>query len=114
MIKELISFIFFLESRKLSQNTLELTETSLDIELYGNNLRVVVSEGTILPNVLVHESVSSVSILIATTNSVHRLVFPHPSKGRQVRFLIFVDYFLSGPMGSVGIHYFEKKQTYFE
>ena len=66
--------------RRSHGNTLELTEESLDYNLTGNHLRLRFSGAHVLSGVNVHEAHGCVVILVATTASVHRLIFPHPNK----------------------------------
>ena len=66
--------------RRSQGNVLELTEESLDYNLNGNHLRLRFSGAHILPGISVHEGHGCVVILVATTASVHRLIFPHPNK----------------------------------
>ncbi|KAH9499948.1 hypothetical protein Btru_075996 [Bulinus truncatus] len=62
------------------QDVLEIVEESLDVTLSGNMVRYVFRDTPILPKVSIYEIHSNVIILVATVASVHRLVFPHPSK----------------------------------
>ena len=66
--------------RRSQGNVLELTEESLDYNLNGNRLSLRFSGAHILPSISVHEAHGCVVILVATTASVHRLIFPHPNK----------------------------------
>lgn len=67
---------------------LELVEESLDMSLSGNMVRYKFQDTPVLPKVTVQEAQGNVVILVATVASVHRLVFPHPSKlNRPVHFL---------------------------
>lgn len=67
-------------SRKTSKNVLELSEESLDVNLLGNVLKIHFVNASLLPNVEIFEKASTVFVLAATTNSVHRFSFPHPSR----------------------------------
>ncbi len=67
--------------RRTRDDCVELTEESLDFALTGANLRLrFVGGGHVLPGVSVHEAHGHVLILVPTSGSVHRLVFPHPNK----------------------------------
>ncbi|RUS77937.1 hypothetical protein EGW08_014311 [Elysia chlorotica] len=70
------------------QDVLELVEESMDTTLSGNMVRYRFQDSPILPNVSIHESRGSVVVLVPTVASIHRLVFPHPS--RMVRQQTFV------------------------
>ncbi|EDO48975.1 predicted protein, partial [Nematostella vectensis] len=65
---------------KINDNILELSEYSLDVNLSGNRIQLRFTDGKLLPKVSVYESAGNVILLIATTTSVHRLVFPHPDR----------------------------------
>ena len=69
--------------RRITDDLLELTEESLDSNLSGNNLEIRFSDGILLPAVYIFETMTHVSVLAATTNSVHRIVFPHPARLRR-------------------------------
>jgi hypothetical protein len=66
--------------RKITENMLELREESLDVNLIENCLKIKFTDGVLLPGLSIFETPTSVCILVATTNSVHKIVFPHPSK----------------------------------
>jgi hypothetical protein len=66
--------------RRTSKNTLELCEESLDVNLLGNVFKIHFQNASLLPHVEIFETTSSVVVLAATTNSVHRFVFPHPNR----------------------------------
>ncbi|XP_052227575.1 nuclear pore complex protein Nup160-like isoform X1 [Dreissena polymorpha] len=61
-------------------DVLELIEESLDYDLYGSKVKFHFQDMAILGGVSVHESHGWVVVLVPTVASVHRLVFPHPSK----------------------------------
>ncbi|KAL3841807.1 hypothetical protein ACJMK2_019908 [Sinanodonta woodiana] len=63
-------------------DVLELVEQSLDQELSGSHLKYRFQDTPILGGISVHEVHGNVIILVATVASVHRLVFPHPSRLR--------------------------------
>ncbi|XP_028408932.1 nuclear pore complex protein Nup160-like [Dendronephthya gigantea] len=65
---------------KTSKNVLELSEESLDVNLLGNFLKIHFQNASLLPHAEIFETSSSVVVLAATTNSVHRFIFPHPSR----------------------------------
>ncbi|KAK3748185.1 hypothetical protein QZH41_012989 [Actinostola sp. cb2023] len=65
---------------RIRENILELTEQSLDVNLSGNCLRLMFLGGTLVSGLSIFETPTSVCILVATTNSVHRIVFTHPNR----------------------------------
>ncbi|XP_040836190.1 nuclear pore complex protein Nup160 [Ochotona curzoniae] len=66
---------------KTSGDTLELVEESLDINLLNNAVRLKFQNCSVLPGgVYVSETQNHVIILILTNQTVHRLLFPHPSR----------------------------------
>ncbi|CAH3152521.1 unnamed protein product [Pocillopora meandrina] len=68
---------------RVTDNVLELFEESLDYNLSGNHLELQFTDGVLLPVVYIFETPAHVSLLIATTNSVHRIAFPHPDRLRR-------------------------------
>ena len=66
--------------RRTQGNILELTEESLDYDLTGSQLRLRFFGGAVLGGVSIHEAHGHVLLLVSTTTSVHRLIFPHPNK----------------------------------
>ena len=78
-------FIFLpLAGRKTSRDSLELSEISTDIELYGNQLKICLPNTPILEGLSIHEINNEVVILFATVGSVHRLTFSHPKSSRMI------------------------------
>ena len=73
----------FFVYRKIIDNVLELDEESLDINLTGNHLELKFTDGVLLPMVYIFETHTQISVLAATSNSVHRIVFPHPDRLRR-------------------------------
>ena len=69
--------------RRVIDNVLELDEKSLDINLTGNHLELKFTDGVLLPVVYIFETHTQISVLAATNNSVHRIVFPHPDRLRR-------------------------------
>ena len=69
-----------LVSRKACNDVLELVEDSFDLDLYGSRVRFHFEDTAILEGVSIHEAQGHVVVLVPTVASVHRLVFPHPSK----------------------------------
>uniref|UniRef100_A0A8B9YK24 Nucleoporin 160 n=1 Tax=Bos mutus grunniens TaxID=30521 RepID=A0A8B9YK24_BOSMU len=66
---------------KTSGDTLELVEESLDINLLNNAVRLKFQNCVLLPGgVHVSETQNHVIILILTSQTVHRLLLPHPSR----------------------------------
>ncbi|CAH2326036.1 Hypothetical predicted protein [Pelobates cultripes] len=62
-------------------DTVELVEESLDINLLNNAIRLKILNCCMLPGgVHVCETDNNVVIMIATNQTVHRLVLPHPSR----------------------------------
>lgn len=71
--------------RHINGDHIELTEQSLDVNLTNNKIRIRFVDSSILDGVSVTETEDNVFILVPTVCSVHKLVFPHPSKyHRQV------------------------------
>lgn len=68
---------------------MELVETSLDWELAGNRVRYRFQDTPVLDGITVHETFHHVIILVATVSSVHKLVFPHPSRMHKQDFQVF-------------------------
>lgn len=64
-------------------NVLELDEESLDVNLTGNHLELKFTDGVLLPVLYIFETHAQISVLAATTNSVHRIVFSHPDRLRR-------------------------------
>ncbi|EDW02941.1 nuclear pore complex protein Nup160 homolog [Drosophila grimshawi] len=57
------------------QDVLELSEVSLDITLLRNHLRLRFTDSAVL-NVSLSEQANSVTLLVVTVSSVHRILFP--------------------------------------
>ncbi|WAR01461.1 NU160-like protein [Mya arenaria] len=68
------------KGKKANGDILELIEESLDHDLYASKVKFHFQDMSILGGVSVHESHGYVIVLVPTVASVHRLVFPHPSK----------------------------------
>ena len=79
----LLLYTSFCVYRRIIDNVLELDEESLDINLTGNHLELKFTDGVLLPVVYIFETHTQISVLIATSNSVHRIVFPHPDRLRR-------------------------------
>uniref|UniRef100_A0A4W4DVH5 Nucleoporin 160 n=1 Tax=Electrophorus electricus TaxID=8005 RepID=A0A4W4DVH5_ELEEL len=63
-----------------SGDTIQLVEQSLDVNLLNNAIRLKILQCPLLPGgVHIHETLNNVIILIVTSQSVHRLVLPHPT-----------------------------------
>ncbi|CAH3174338.1 unnamed protein product [Porites lobata] len=69
-------FIFW----RITDNVLHLVEQSLDYNLTGNSLKLQFAGGFLLPVVYIFETRAHISVLVATTSSVHRIVFSHPER----------------------------------
>ncbi|CAG2164135.1 unnamed protein product [Oppiella nova] len=65
---------------KTSNDILELTELSMDVNLTGNQLKLHFQKNPVLEGVSIHETIDKVYILVATVSSVHRFIFTHPRK----------------------------------
>lgn len=52
----------------------------MDGNLSENSLELRFADGLLLPAVYMFETHAHLSVLAATSNSVHRLVFPHPDR----------------------------------
>ena len=70
----------YFSPRRITDNVLQLSEESLDSNLSENSLELRFADGVLLPAVYIFETHTHLSILAATTNSVHRIVFPHPDR----------------------------------
>lgn len=64
---------------RTSDDVLELSENSLDVNLRNKNLRIVFEESPIL-SVYISESEDNVTILVVTISNIHRLQFNHPRR----------------------------------
>lgn len=70
-----------LSSRSTSGDTVQLVEQSLDTNLLNNAVRLRIPQCLLLPGgVSIQETLNNVIILIVTSQSVHRLVLPHPTR----------------------------------
>ncbi|XP_062566399.1 nuclear pore complex protein Nup160-like isoform X5 [Saccostrea cucullata] len=65
---------------RTTSNILELVEESLDYNLVGSQIRFHFHDTQIIGGISIHESHGNVIVLVVTAISVHRLVFPHPSR----------------------------------
>ncbi|XP_076018767.1 nuclear pore complex protein Nup160 [Genypterus blacodes] len=64
-----------------SGDTVQLVEQSLDTNLLNNAVKIKFTHCTVLPaGVNIQETLNNVIILIATNQSVHRMVLPHPAR----------------------------------
>ncbi|RXN36925.1 nuclear pore complex Nup160 [Labeo rohita] len=64
-----------------SGDTVQFVEQSLDTNLLNNAVRLRIPNCLLLPGgVCIQETLNNVIILIVTSQSVHRLVLPHPSR----------------------------------
>lgn len=82
---------------RISNDVLELFEHSLDINLIENRVRYRFVDTPILNGVSIHETSTSVVVLVPTVCSVHRLIFPHPSKFHKSDDLLGIYPDLSSP-----------------
>lgn len=73
---------------------MDLSEISLDFNLYQNNLRYKFTDSSVL-SVNIIERKQHVTILVTTVNSLHRISFPHP------------DTLASSSNGGVGVDFHE-------
>lgn len=64
---------------RTSDDVLELSENSLDVNLKNKNLRVTFEQSPILA-VYISESEDNVTVLVTTISSIHRLLFVHPRR----------------------------------
>ena len=72
--------VLFTNYRKACNDILELVEESLDVDLFASKVKFRFTESAILGGVSIHETQGFVVVLVSTVASVHRLVFPHPSR----------------------------------
>lgn len=77
---------------RITDNVLHLVEESLDCNLSGNSLELRFADGILLPAVYIFETQTHLSVLAATANSVHRIVFPHPERLRRHGFALSSAY----------------------
>uniref|UniRef100_A0A671P196 Nuclear pore complex protein Nup160-like n=1 Tax=Sinocyclocheilus anshuiensis TaxID=1608454 RepID=A0A671P196_9TELE len=64
-----------------SGDTVQFVEQSLDTNLLNNSVRLHIPNCLLLPGgVCIQETLNNVIILIVTSQSVHRLVLPHPTR----------------------------------
>ena len=68
-----------------------MTEISLDWDLAGSRVRYRFQDTPVLAGVSVHETFHHVVILVSTVSSVHKLVFPHPSRMHKQDFQMYQD-----------------------
>ncbi|ODN00860.1 hypothetical protein Ocin01_05816 [Orchesella cincta] len=61
-------------------DTLELTEISMDHNLFDNQVRYIFQNSPIVGPITIHETDTNIVILVATVTSVHRFVFIHPKR----------------------------------
>lgn len=78
---------------RTSDDVLELSENSLDVDLRNKNLRLTFEQAPILA-VHINESEDNVTILVVTISNIHKFQFVHPrrsigSKGEQNENSIF-------------------------
>lgn len=67
--------------RSTSGDTVQLIEQSLDTNLLNNAVKLKFTHCAVLPaGVNIQETLNNVIILIATNQSVHRMVLPHPTR----------------------------------
>ena len=76
---------------RTSHDILDLTEVSLDWNLTGNRIRYRFQDTPVLSGVSIHETFHHVVILVSTVSSVHKLVFPHPSRMHKQDFQMYHD-----------------------
>ena len=76
---------------RTSHDVLDLTEISLDWDLAGSRVRYRFQDTPVLAGVSVHETFHHVVILVSTVSSVHKLVFPHPSRMHKQDFQMYQD-----------------------
>uniref|UniRef100_A0A672R955 Nuclear pore complex protein Nup160-like n=1 Tax=Sinocyclocheilus grahami TaxID=75366 RepID=A0A672R955_SINGR len=68
-------------SRCTSGDTVQFVEQSLDTNLLNNAVRLRIPNCLLLPGgVCIQETLNNIIILIVTSQSVHRLVLPHPTR----------------------------------
>ncbi|KAK9890753.1 hypothetical protein WA026_012101 [Henosepilachna vigintioctopunctata] len=82
---------------RISNDTLELVEHSLDINLSGNRVKFRFIDTPILDGISVHETHDRVIILVPTVCSVHQLVFPHPKRFHKSDDLLGIHSDISAP-----------------
>lgn len=66
--------------RSTSGDTVQFVEQSLDTNLLNNAVRLRIPHCPLLPGgVHIQETLNNILILITTSQTVHRLVLPHPT-----------------------------------
>lgn len=70
--------------RKIIDNVIDLEEISQNFNLYGNKLQVTIADEVVLPNVVIFETDDEIFVFIATTRSIHQLIFAHPTHQKYV------------------------------
>lgn len=74
------SFIMFI-CRSTSGDTIQFVEQSLDTNLLNNAVRLCIPNCPLLPGgVHIQETLNNIMILIVTSQTIHRLVLPHPTR----------------------------------
>ncbi|CAM4735242.1 unnamed protein product [Leuciscus chuanchicus] len=69
------------KAKSTSGDTVQFVEQSLDTNLLNNAVRLRIPHCLLLPGgVYIQETLNNVLILIVTSQSVHRLVLPHPTR----------------------------------
>lgn len=80
LILSMFTLVCLLSSRSTSGDMVQFVEQSLDTNLLNNAVRLHIPNCLLLPGgVSIQETLNNVIILIVTSQSVHRLVLPHPS-----------------------------------
>lgn len=64
---------------RISDDVLELSEVSLDIDLRCHNLKIIFENSPIM-SVNINETNDKIVILVSTVNNIHRLDIAHPRK----------------------------------
>lgn len=70
--------------RRTLNDTLELTEISLDHNLFDNQVRYIFRNSPIVGPITIHETETNIVILVATVTTVHKFIFIHPKRMPEV------------------------------
>jgi hypothetical protein len=76
--------IIFLLCRRTINDTLELTELSMNYNLVDNQTRYIFQDSPIVGPITIQETETSVVILVATVTSVNRFIFTHPKRIQDI------------------------------
>ncbi|XP_045475134.1 nuclear pore complex protein Nup160 homolog [Harmonia axyridis] len=82
---------------RVSNDTVEFVEHSLDINLSNNRVRYKFVDTPVLDGISIHETGDCVIILVPTVCSIHQLRFPHPRRLHKSDELLGIHSDVSAP-----------------